>query len=228
MKILYVIPARGGSKGIPRKNIKPLNGKPLIYYSIDVARQLTSDDNICVSTDDIEIIQVVESYGLKVPFKRPDCLATDEATTNDVLLHVIDFYETKGKFYDLLVLLQPTSPLRNVIHVKEALTLYKDDLDMVVSVKESHAASLICKESENGLLEFCLNTHASRRQDMPSYFEYNGGIYIINVEKFKISGMNGLNKKKKYLMDEFSSIDIDTPLDWVIAESILKQKRSII
>ena len=91
MKILYIIPARGGSKGIPHKNIKLLNGKPLIYYTIDVARQLTTDDHICVSTDDDEIIEVVENYGLKVPFIRPDYLATDTSTTNDVLLHAINF-----------------------------------------------------------------------------------------------------------------------------------------
>jgi len=119
MNILYLIPARGGSKGIPHKNIKSLAGKPLIYYSIDVARELTTDDNICVSTDDNEIIKVVENYGLKVPFKRPDELATDNATTNDVILHAINFYESIGKQYDIIVLLQPTSPLRKSQHVKE-------------------------------------------------------------------------------------------------------------
>lgn len=220
MKILYVIPARGGSKGIPRKNIKPLNGKPLIYYTIDVARQLTTDDNICVTTDDDEIIDVVESYGLKVPFKRPDYLATDTATTNDVLLHAVNYYESEGETYDLLVLLQPTSPLRKAIQVKEALSLYRDDLDMVVSVKESHAASVICKENEDGFLEFCLNRSASRRQDMASYYEYNGAIYIINIDKLKELGLGGFTKKKKYVMDEISSHDIDDQLDWQFAEII--------
>lgn len=114
MEILYIIPARGGSKGIPRKNIKLLAGRPLICYSIDVARALTSDENICVSTDDNEIIRVVEEYGLKVPFKRPDYLATDTATTNDVLLHALEYYEAQGKQYDVIVLLQPTSPLRKI------------------------------------------------------------------------------------------------------------------
>lgn len=226
MKILYVIPAKGGSKGIPRKNIKPLNGKPLIYYSIDVARQMTSYENICVSTDDEEIIEVVESYGLKVPFKRPDHLATDTATTNDVLLHAIDYYEAKGIYYDVLVLLQPTSPLRSSIHIKEALNLYNDDLDMIVSVKESHSASVICKENEEGFLEFCFNKSGSRRQDISSYYEYNGAVYIINIERLKNKGLSGFTNKKKYVMDEFSSIDIDIPLDWIIVESILKHQNS--
>ena len=223
MKILYVIPARGGSKGIPHKNIKLLNGKPLIYYSIHVARQLTDDSNICVSTDDDEIIRVVEDYGLKVPFKRPDQLATDTATTNDVLLHAVDFYEKKGIHYHVVILLQPTSPLRTSIQVKEALELYNEQLDMVVSVKESYAASVICAENEVGFLEFCFNKSGSRRQEMTPYYEYNGAIYVINIANLKKKELGGFTNKKKYVMDEISSIDIDTTLDWIIAESIINQ-----
>src|SRR5690554_5331835 len=188
MKILYVIRARGGSKGIPRKNIKPLNGKPLIYYTIDVARQLTTDENICVTTDDDEIIDVVESYGLKVPFKRPDYLATDTATTNDVLLHAVNFYESKNVVYDLVVLLQPTSPLRKTSQVIEALDLYENNLDMVVSVKESHTSSVICVENDKGYLELCFNGASLRRQDLIKYYEYNGAIYIINIKRLKEYG----------------------------------------
>lgn len=226
MKILYVIPARGGSKGIPHKNIKLLNGKPLIYYSIDVARQMTTDEHICVSTDDDEIIEVVENYGLKVPFIRPDYLATDTATTNDVLLHAINFYESRGDFYDVVVLLQPTSPLRNSIHVKEAIELYTNDIDMVVSVKESHASSVLCAENEDGFLELCFNKSGKRRQDLKSYYEYNGAVYIINIKKLKENGLSGFTKKIKYIMDNFSSTDIDIPLDWIIVESILKSQNS--
>ena len=108
---LYVIPARGGSKGIPHKNIKLLHGKPLIYYSIDIARSLTNDEHICVSTDDEEIIKVVSDYGLKVPFVRPRELANDTASTNDVLIHALKYYESIGKNYTAIVLLQPTSIL---------------------------------------------------------------------------------------------------------------------
>jgi N-acylneuraminate cytidylyltransferase len=228
MNILYVIPARGGSKGIPHKNIKPLNGKPLIYYTIDVARQLTTDDHICVSTDDDEIIDVVEKYGLKVPFKRPHSLATDTATTNDVLLHALNFYESKDIVYDLVILLQPTSPLRKAIHVEEALSLYTDSLDMIVSVKESHAASLICKENEDGFLEFCYNHTALRRQELSSYYEYNGAIYIINIKRLKEKSLRGFTIKMKYVMDGISSIDIDTPLDWILVETILNRSKSTI
>jgi len=223
MKILYVIPARGGSKGIPKKNIKPLNGKPLIYYTIDVARQLTTDNNICVSTDDNEIIEVVEDYGLKVPFKRPTHLATDTATSNDVLLHAVSYYENKGEHYDVLVLLQPTSPLRKAAQVKEALSLYDESLDMVVSVKESHSASVICSENESGFLELTLNKMGLRRQNISSFYEYNGAIYIINLKSLKERPLFQLTKIKKYVMDEVSSHDIDDQLDWQLAEIIGRQ-----
>ena len=103
MRPLVIIPARGGSKGIPHKNIKELGGKPLICYAIDAARKFTTDDNICVSTDDADIIKVVEKYGLSVPFKRPDYLATDNAGTNGVLLHALKFYEEKGCRFDMIV-----------------------------------------------------------------------------------------------------------------------------
>lgn len=222
MKILYVIPARGGSKGIPHKNIKLLSGKPLICYSIDVARELTTDDNICVSTDDDKIIEVVESYGLKVPFKRPAYLATDEATTNDVLLHAIDFYEKKGIIYDVIILLQPTSPLRKSFHVKEALQLYTANIDMVVSVKKSHTASVLCNENKEGYLEFCFNKSGLQRQKMTEFYEYNGAIYIVNTKNLKQKGLSGLIKKRKYIMDELSSIDIDTIDDFNYTEYIIK------
>lgn len=221
MKILYIIPARGGSKGIPHKNIKLLAGRPLIYYSIDVARGMTTDENICVSTDSNEIIKVVEEYGLKVPFKRPDYLATDTATSNDVLLHAIEYYEAHGKQYDVIVLLQPTSPLRKIQQLREALKLYKDDLDMVVSVKESYAPAVVCNENEDGFLELSFNKSGARRQDISSFYEYNGAIYIISIEMLKKNSLSGFTHIKKYVMDELTSVDIDTLLDWLVVESIL-------
>ena len=113
-RVLVVIPARGGSKGIQHKNIKELGGKPLICYTIDVARQFITDDNICVTTDDDAIIKVVEDYGLKVPFKRPDYLATDTCGSNEVIQHAYKFYVEQGRNYDAILLLQPTSPFRRI------------------------------------------------------------------------------------------------------------------
>ena len=118
MKPLIVIPARGGSKGVPRKNIKVLGDKPLIQYTIDAAKGVFDDEFICVSTDDFEIKSVVEQLGLKVPFLRPNELASDTAGTYEVLLHAISYYESKGYFPDTLILLQPTSPFRTSAHIK--------------------------------------------------------------------------------------------------------------
>lgn len=226
-KILYVIPARGGSKGIPLKNIKLLAGKPLIFYTIDVAREMSSDENICVTTDNNDIIETVENYGLKVPFKRPDSLSTDLASTNDVLQHVISYYENKGVHYDILVLLQPTSPFRKAIHIREALSYFNNNIDIIVSVRESHSASVICMENNKGYLSSLLNKSGLRRQDCNHYYEYNGAIYIINIKRLKSFPLHKLTKKKKYVMDEVSSLDLDTLFDWSIAENIIKSKVKI-
>ena len=227
--ILIIIPARGGSKGIPRKNIKPLNGRPLIYYAIDTARAITSDENICVSTDDIEIKSVVESYGLKVPFLRPAELSTDTAGTYEVLLHVLNFYEKQGRHYDKVLLLQTTSPFRTAEQVKEALQLYGEtNADMVVSVKEcpSNPYYNVFEEDENGFLHVCKGDgNIFRRQDAPKVYEYNGAIYIMDAEKLKTTHMHKMQKRVKYIMDAQSSFDLDTMQDWVMAEMILKTNK---
>ena len=226
MNLLVIIPARGGSKGIPGKNIKPLNGKPLIYYTIDAARCITDDTHICVSTDDDSIIETVESYGLKIPFKRPDFLATDTASTYDVLLHALNFYEEKGELFDAVILLQATSPFRNGEHIKEALTLYTKDIDMVVSVKETDSNPYyVCfEEDENGMLQISKGDgHYTRRQDCPPVYEYNGAIYIINPESLKSKPLNKFTKKRKYVMDSKYSLDLDNMIDWKLAEIIIKE-----
>lgn len=223
-KILVVIPARGGSKGLPGKNIKPLCGKPLIEYSIDVARAITSDDNICVSTDDQKIINVVENYGLSVPFVRPAELASDTASTNDVLLHAINFYASIGKNYEIILLLQPTSPLRTIEQVKEAIDMYHSDIDMVVSVTNSHAPAVLCSDNTEGYVNLVYNKHAGGRQSLPTFYEFNGAIYVINVEALKNKGLGNFNKRIKYVMSKETSIDIDDIYDFMLIESILKTK----
>jgi N-acylneuraminate cytidylyltransferase len=228
MKTLVIIPARGGSKGIPRKNIKPLDGKPLIYYTIDCARAICEDEDICVSTDDFEIIAVVEQYGLKVPFVRPLELATDTAGTYEVLLHALDFYEKQGRHYDAVVLLQNTSPFRRAEQVKEALNLYNGNVDMVVSVKECAANPYYCvfEEDAEGYLHVCKgNGNIYRRQDAPKVYEYNGAIYIMNAEILKTTHMHKMQKRVKYVMDNYSSFDLDTMWDWRMAEMMIEQSK---
>ena len=227
MKVLVVIPARGGSKGIPHKNIKTLNGKPLIYYSIDVARQFTTDEDICVSTDDDEIIKVVEEYGLKVPFKRPDYLATDICGSNEVIQHAWKFFENKGDHYDVILLLQPTSPFRKVEFLKEAVALYDDSIDMVTSVKNAPCNPYYdgFEDNEEGLLTISKGDGTiERRQDAPKVWQLNGSIYVINPKSLMQKGLAHFTRIRKYAMSELYSVDIDNAFDWKIAELIIEEK----
>jgi CMP-N,N'-diacetyllegionaminic acid synthase len=227
MKPLIVIPARGGSKGIPGKNIKALAGKPLIQYTIDAARILFPPDIIIVSTNDFEIKNIVEKSGLKVPFLRPASLATDTTGTYEVLLHALQFSEESGYFPDTIILLQPTSPFRNVGNIKEAMNLYTDDLDMLVSVKETKANPyyLLFEEDNAGYLKKSKEGSFNRRQDCPKVWEFNGAIYIINISSLKQGPLSQFQRIKKYVMDEISSIDIDNDLDWKIAEAVVASNK---
>lgn len=223
--MIVVIPARGGSKGVPGKNIKLLGEKPLIQYTIDAAKSIFKDSEIIVSTDSEEIKTTVEANGLNVPFLRPQELATDRSGTYEVLLHAVSFMENKGIYNDTLVLLQPTSPFRTSEHIKEALSFYTNDLDMVVSVKETAANPyfVLREEDENGYLVNSRCSTSTRRQDVPTVWELNGAIYIINVSSLKKMPIGEFTKVKKYVMDEKSSHDIDTKLDWMMAELLFNE-----
>lgn len=218
-----LIPARGGSKGVPKKNIKLLNGMPLIHYTINAARELFNDSCICVSTDSEDIKQVANEVGLEVPFLRPDELAADTSGSYEVMLHAIEYYDKEGYNPDTLILLQPTSPFRTSYQIEEALKLYSNEIDMVVSVKEtkSNPYYILFEEDQNGFLRKSKEANFTRRQDCPKVWEYNGAIYIINVESLKKQPLSTFKKVVKYEMDEFSSHDIDTPFDWKMAEFIV-------
>ncbi len=227
MNTLFLITARGGSKGIPHKNIKKLGGKSLITYSIDVARQFVKDEFICISTDSTEIIEVVENYGLKVPFIRPDLLATDTAGSYEVILHAINWYKNNGITFKSIVLLQPTSPFRTEHNVKEALDIFSSNrVDMVVSVVQSKANPYynLFEEDENGYLAKSKKSNYIRRQDCPDAYEYNGAVYVFNVDSLNEKNINQFYKVKKIVMAEEESLDIDTPLDWEIAELLISKK----
>lgn len=227
MKPLVVIPARGGSKGVPRKNIKLLFGMPLIQYTIKAARDVFPDEVICVSTDDNEIKGIVEHIGLKVPFIRPKELATDQAGTYEVLLNAIDYYEKAGYCPDTLILLQPTSPFRTGNHIKEALLFFDEKCDMLVSVTESKANPYfsLCEENEYGWLKKSKEGDFVRRQDTPKVWELNGAIYIIRISELKRNSIDKIFKTIKYQMDDISSIDIDNQLDWDFAEFLIHNKK---
>ena len=225
MRTLVVIPARSGSKGLPDKNIKVLNGKPLIHYSIEVAQQIFNNEDICVSTDSDKYIKVAENTGLRIPFVRPETLSTDNATTQDVLLHCLDFYEQKGVFYDYILLLQPTSPFREKNHLKDILMVNNEECDMIVSVKEadSNPYYVSLEENEEGYLKKLMKGTFTRRQDCPKVYEYNGSMYLISVKSLKNTLISNFKKIRKYEMHSKYSIDIDNQLDFDFAEFLMNK-----
>jgi len=222
-KILVVIPARDGSKGVPKKNIKLLNGKPLIHYTIEAARGVFNDKDIYVSTDSEEIKKVSEKTGIKVPFLRPKQLATDTSSARDFLLHALDYYKTEnGCDPDILIMLQPTSPFRNTIHIEESLKFWDKDIDMLVSVKEtsSNPYYVLFEEDTEGYLKKSKKGNFIRRQDCPKVWEFNGAIYLINPNSLRSMNIMEFERIVKFEMDEKSSLDIDSSWDWSIAEFI--------
>ena len=226
MRILFLITARGGSKGIPGKNSKKLSGIPLIMHSVNIARCVADDADICVSTDSEEIISILADNNLEVPFKRPDHLATDTAGSYDVILHAIRFYKNKGISYDAIMLMQPTSPFRKPEFIYDMINLFSPDLDMVVSVKECHENPYFSmyEESITGFLEKSKKGNFRRRQDAPKVYAYNGSLYLMNIRSLEEKPMNKFRRVRKYVMDEYYSVDIDTPVDWLLVEVLAKSE----
>lgn len=222
---IYIIPARGGSKGIPGKNIVPLCGRPLIEHTIAAALEVTTPDRIVLSTDSCEIADVARGCGIDVEYMRPAHLATDTASSRDVILDVIDWLDLRGVEYDCIVLLQPTSPLRVAEDITNALALYHDDIDMVVSVAEARCNPYYnCFETDaDGFLHVSKGDGLlTRRQDAPHAWEYNGAVYVINPASIRREPMGQFSRRVPSPMPAERSIDIDTPLDLAVAEYIMK------
>jgi CMP-N-acetylneuraminic acid synthetase len=223
VNVTAIIPARGGSKGIPRKNVKELDGKPLIAYIIETALNVGEIDRVIVSTDDEEIADVAKKYGADVPFIRPEELARDETPTLPVLQHVIQQLGEDHK-PDIVVLLYATSPLVGAERVSEAIAMLKDGgFDSVLSVVEDRKHYWIEK---NGGHERLYPKVLVNRQLAKPLFKENGAIYVCKrdllMEKDEIVGGNvGL-----LVMEENESIDIDEPMDFNIAEGLLAERRS--
>ncbi len=224
MKLLCIIPARRDSKGIPGKNWKLLNEKPLISYSIELALQCKKIDTICVTTNSDEVIQISENLGVKPPFKRPELLALDTTSSYDVLIHALDFYENNHIHFDAILLLQPTSPFRELNFVNEAIDLFqKSDCEMVVSVNETSFNPYYNLYNEsNGFLHRSIKSNFTRRQDCPPTYLVNGSIYVISVAALKQKQLHEMEKVIKYVIPEAYGLDLDTLEDWKKAEEFLK------
>ncbi|MCL2500052.1 MAG: acylneuraminate cytidylyltransferase family protein [Defluviitaleaceae bacterium] len=217
---IAVIPARGGSKGIPHKNITPLLGNPLISYTIKAALESKYLDKVVVSTDDKKIANISRRYNVEI-LERPKYLADDFAASIDVLLHAI---ETMNIKHNAVLFLQPTSPLRQSFHIDEAIELFISQCcKPLVSVSPCNVAPLLIRKmSHNGFLSHLLKEQSAvRRQDMESYYKVNGAIYINTTDQ--LNKMTSLNDNEiGYVMDSKYDIDIDEPIDLKIAEIILK------
>lgn len=224
--VLAIIPARGNSKGIPGKNIKLLGGKPLILWTIEAAKESKFIDRIIVSTDSEEIAGVAREYGAEVPFMRPSKLASDEASGADVILHALRWFEKNNINYNFFILLQPTSPLRNSEHIDRALDelIKKPEAQALVSVKIAEESPYWMKEIDGqGFLKNLLSETKQypNRQDLPKVYILNGAIYISKWDIFLEDKSFFKRKCLPYIMDEKSSLDLDTPLDWKLAEVLL-------
>lgn len=225
--ILAIIPARGGSKGIPKKNIKLLNGKPLIAYTIEECLKSKYIDRVIVSTEDTEIANISLKYGAEVPFLRPQELALDETPGIEPILNVIDtLKKTEKHFSDYTICLQCTSPFRSAYNIDEALELLiNSSEDFIVSVCESEISPYWMKKIENRLLKDFVTDDKfyCRRQDLPIVYRLNGAIYAGKTNKISMQ-KNWYNESAlSYVMKQSESIDIDTMLDLKFAEFILKE-----
>ena len=230
-KILAIIPARGGSKGIPRKNIKDLAGKPLIAWTIQAAQESRALDRIIVSTDDEEISQVSHKFGAEVPFLRPSELASDTAKSIDVVLHLLNkLAEDEHYFPDAVMLLQPTSPLRRSTDILAVIKLLQENetADAVISVSQvEHPISWLKEMDPDGKLNPLVETSPIfRRQDAKQVYELNGSIYLLKTAAIQKEQTFLPKNTYGYVMPFENSIDIDSPLDFRIAEMIVREKNA--
>jgi CMP-N-acetylneuraminic acid synthetase len=234
MRLLGIIPARGGSKSIPRKNIKELLGKPLIAYTIEAAKESGFFDRLILTTDDEEIAEIGKRYGAEVPFLRPKEIAEDKTPMLPVLQHAVNFLKEKENYEpDAIMLLQPTAPLRQTFHITEAVELFKKSgADSLVAVVEipghfSPYWAVVEDEASWGKLFIGkpIRERITRRQDFPQKtYSHSGAIYLFKTGLlFEAQPSFYGEKVKLYPMEEKYCVNIDDPEDWELAEVRLKK-----
>lgn len=228
MKTLGLIPARGGSKGVPGKNIKRLAGKPLIAYTIEQARAAQRLDRLIVSTDDTEIAKTAAAYGAEVPFMRPEELAQDHSGSLDVVLHALEFFEKKGECFDAVCLLQATSPYRPDGVIDEAIALFhKERPDSLVSVRrvpDEFNPHWTFEIEKNNRLKISTGEEEiiPRRQELPPAYHRDGAIYITSTDTIKNKGSLLGDDIIAFPIESPKLINIDTMDDWNEAEAFYR------
>lgn len=225
MKSIAIIPARSGSKGLPNKNIKELNGKPLIFYSIEAAIKSACFDTVMVSTDSEKYANVAKNGGAEVPFLRSEATSTDTASSWDMVLEVLNRYRDQGKSFDTFCLLQPTSPLRSAEDISEAykMMIEKNAVAIVSMTELEHPLSWCgTLGAGNSLDGFIENQEHAQRQAQTKYFRPNGAIYLASVNEFRKEPFLYRSGSYAYIMPKERSVDIDTAFDFKYAEFLLK------
>lgn len=225
MKCIAVVPARGGSKGVPGKNLRPLAGKPLIGWTLESASEVRELDDIIVSTDDQEIAEVAQSFGASVPFVRPGDLAEDNVHAIHVILHCLDWLEREGRLPDAVMMILPTSPLRRSWHIRQALQTFAQAPDRpVISVYRSLTPMISFRWLEAGRLVPVApaETMNMQRQDLMPLYGVNGSIYIAPPEVLRRFGTFHTETARPYVMDRLHSLDINSLDDFAMAEHLLK------
>lgn len=221
-KILAIIPARGGSKRLPRKNVLSIAGKPLISWSIEAAKNSKYIDKIKVSTDNVEIAAVAQEFGVPTPFLRPEELASDTATTLSVILHELN---NSVEDVDIVIVLQPTSPLRTTRHIDEAIELFEQNIAVsVVSVTECEHSPLWTNTlpKNRSMYNFITPEKLKRSQDLDTYFRLNGAIYIYDVSTLiERNAIFYCKDTYAYVMGSEFSVDIDNYQDFKLAEFLI-------
>ena len=227
-KLLAIIPARAGSKGVPGKNIRELMGKPLMVYSIEAALQSNVFDEVMVSTEDVKYKEIAERYGANVPFLRSDKNASDQASTDDVIVEVLEKYKTLGREFDAFCILQPTSPLRTAEDIRNAFEIFNQKASIaVISVCEvEHPISWCGALGENGSLNgFIKRGGSHQRQGEEIGYRINGAIYFVSVHAFHKDKFLYRDGSYAYIMPKERSVDIDTEMDFKFAEFLMQQNR---
>ncbi|SCY39987.1 acylneuraminate cytidylyltransferase family protein [Flavobacterium caeni] len=225
MKILGIIPARGGSKGIPDKNIKMLGGKPLLHYTAEVALQSSMLDRLILSSDSLDIIAVAKQMGLDAPFIRPAELATDTAPTLGVVQHALDFYALQGERFDAICLLQATSPFRTTAFLDEAIAKFcATGADSLVSVREvphEFNPHWVFEVGDNQNLRLATGESQiiTRRQELPKAYYRDGSIYLTKSDVIRAGSLFG--NKIGYIESKTFHVNIDTQADWDKAQQWL-------
>ncbi len=230
MKVLAITLARGGSKGIPKKNLVELAGKPLIKYTLDLAKECSFIDRYIVSTDSYEIKEFCIKQNIDVPFIRPKELASDQASSADALIHAVKFCESQDKVkYDYVIELMATNPFKNKKDVYQCLQKLVDtNADSVIGVTqlEEHHPARIKKIESDKIVDFCVPELSSRRQDLrPMAYIRNGSIYALNRDKLiNFKHRFGGDNSRPHIMPQERSINIDSKLDLAICELIIAKQ----